>query len=114
MELRRVGIPAHQSFSAGTYVCNTVLYSTLGYIEDHKLSIKAGFIHVPLLKSQDPDGMELETMLPRKIAFEVKLFRLGGELVVRMIEKNGYNVLVERPVVSKTDKGMIFLRALLG
>ena len=63
IELRKAGIPAHQSFSAGIYVCNDVLYETLGYIEDYELPTRAGFIHVPLLKSQDPDGMELETMI---------------------------------------------------
>jgi len=62
-ELREVGIPADQSFYAGTYVCNAVLYGTLEYIKDHKLSTKAGFIHVPLLNSQNPDGMGLETMI---------------------------------------------------
>jgi len=62
-ELREVDIPAHQSFSAGIYVCNAVLYGTLGYIKDHELSTRAGFIHVPLLKSQNPNGMELETMI---------------------------------------------------
>jgi len=62
-ELKEAGIPANQSFSAGIYVCNAVLYGTLGYIKDHKLSTIAGFIHVPLLNSQDPKGMELETMI---------------------------------------------------
>ena len=62
-ELREAGISADQSFSAGIYVCNAVLYGTLGYIKDHKLSTRAGFIHVPLLNSQNQDGMELETMI---------------------------------------------------
>jgi len=62
-ELREVGIPADQSFSAGIYVCNAVLYGTLGYIKDRKLPTRAGFIHVPLLISQNPNGMELETMI---------------------------------------------------
>jgi len=63
LALREVGIPAQQSFSAGMYICNAVLYKTLGYIENHDLPKKAGFIHVPLLISQDPNGMELETMV---------------------------------------------------
>ena len=62
-ELSKAGIPVHQSFSAGVYVCNAVLYGTLDYIKDHELSTRAGFIHVPLLNSQNPDGMELETMI---------------------------------------------------
>jgi len=66
-ELREAKIPAHQSYSAGIYVCNAVLYGTLGYIKDHELSTRAGFIHVPLLNSQNPDGMKLETMIEAAI-----------------------------------------------
>lgn len=43
----------HRSFSAGTYVCNTLLYSTLKFIEDSGLDIKAGFIHIPNPANQD-------------------------------------------------------------
>jgi pyrrolidone-carboxylate peptidase len=35
----------------------------LGYINENNLNIKAGFIHVPLLKSQSPDGMNLQDMI---------------------------------------------------
>jgi len=57
------GISAKQNFFAGTYVCNNVLYGLLRYISKNDLDIKAGFIHVPLLDSQDPEGMELEKMI---------------------------------------------------
>ena len=59
----KAGIPAYLSFSAGTYICNSVLYNTLSYIKENNLPIDAGFIHVPLLSSQDPKGLELETMI---------------------------------------------------
>lgn len=62
-EIRRAGILARQSFFAGIYICNALLYNVLGYICENDLQIKAGFIHVPLLSSQDPKGMDLETML---------------------------------------------------
>lgn len=62
-ELRRSDISVRQSFSAGTYVCNAVMYSTLFFVEDKGLSTKVGFIHVPLLDSQDPNGMKLEKMI---------------------------------------------------
>ncbi len=45
----------HRSFSAGTYVCNTLLYITLIFIEDNALNIKAGFIHIPDLANQNID-----------------------------------------------------------
>ena len=61
--LRRAGISARTSLFAGFYICNAVLYSVLDYIKDNNLNVKSGFIHVPLLSSQHPNGMELEKML---------------------------------------------------
>jgi pyroglutamyl-peptidase len=63
LDLRESNISVQQSFFAGTYICNTVFYETLGYIECHNLSIKTLFIHVPFLASQDSDGMELDKMV---------------------------------------------------
>lgn len=40
-------VPGAVSFSAGTFVCNHVMYGTLDHIERNKLPIRAGFIHVP-------------------------------------------------------------------
>ncbi len=57
------GIPAKQSFFAGTYVCNALFYGLLGYVAEKNLTTVIGFIHVPLLDSQDPHGMPLEQML---------------------------------------------------
>ena len=56
-------IPVRQSFFAGMYVCNTVLYQTIGYVEEQDHDCLVGFMHVPLLDSQDPDGMALDVMI---------------------------------------------------
>ncbi|EYE87353.1 pyrrolidone-carboxylate peptidase [Fervidicella metallireducens AeB] len=50
--LREMGIPASLSNSAGTYVCNHLMYSILNYIYSNKLNIKAGFIHIPYIMEQ--------------------------------------------------------------
>lgn len=72
--IRGDDILVKQSLYAGMYVCNTVLYELLGYIDEHDLDIQAGFIHVPLLPFQDPEGMELETMIDAvTIAIETSL-----------------------------------------
>lgn len=74
MDIRSDDILVKQSLYAGMYVCNTVLYTMLGYIDEHDLDIQAGFIHVPLLPFQDPEGMELETMIDAvTIAIETSL-----------------------------------------
>lgn len=42
-------IPSKVSNSAGTFVCNHLLYSILYYIKENHLSVKAGFVHLPSL-----------------------------------------------------------------
>jgi pyroglutamyl-peptidase len=51
-KIKNAGIPASISNSAGTYVCNHLMYSVLNYIYKSNLNIKAGFIHVPYTTAQ--------------------------------------------------------------
>jgi pyroglutamyl-peptidase len=41
--------PVEISYSAGTYVCNDLMFRALHYLKDK--NIQAGFIHVPVLKN---------------------------------------------------------------
>ena len=50
--LREQGIPAALSYSAGTYVCNDVMYHLLYWIDKHGWDIQGGFIHVPYCPAQ--------------------------------------------------------------
>src|SRR5262245_38684079 len=50
-ELTAFGIPAHISNTAGTYLCNYTLYTTLHALARSRRAIPAGFIHLPLLPS---------------------------------------------------------------
>ena len=50
--VNEAGIPASVSNTAGTFVCNHLMYGILHYIEQHKLPIQAGFIHIPYLPQQ--------------------------------------------------------------
>ena len=50
--LKENGINAMISYTAGTYVCNHLMYSTLNYIKNNNLKTKVGFIHVPYIKEQ--------------------------------------------------------------
>lgn len=54
--IRDAGVPAAVSNTAGTYVCNDVLYTVL-----HRTNIPACFIHVPLLPGQGEPNLPLET-----------------------------------------------------
>lgn len=53
--IRKVGIPASLSYSAGAFVCNDLLYSLL-----HRYNgtdVQVGFIHIPYLPEQAGDGV---------------------------------------------------------
>jgi pyroglutamyl-peptidase len=70
-KIRESNISVQQSYFAGTYVCNALFYQLLGYVNEPNSSRKVGFIHVPLLNSQDPEGMSLQTMVDAvKIAIQ--------------------------------------------
>lgn len=54
------GVDARQSWYAGLYACNYVFYRLQGHADRH--AMRAGFIHVPPTRSQEPYGMELARM----------------------------------------------------
>ncbi|MCR4956661.1 MAG: pyroglutamyl-peptidase I [Lachnospiraceae bacterium] len=45
-------IPCHVSYTAGTYVCNSVMYNVLHMTATKYQGIRAGFIHVPFAAEQ--------------------------------------------------------------
>lgn len=51
-ELNKISIPSAISNTAGTFVCNHIMYSLLYYIKKNNLNIKGGFIHVPYITEQ--------------------------------------------------------------
>lgn len=46
------GIPCSVSYSAGTYVCNCIMYQMLYMAATEKRKMQAGFIHVPFSSEQ--------------------------------------------------------------
>ena len=61
-EIRKEGIPASISNSAGTFVCNHVLYGVRYLIEKRYPGKKSGFIHIPYLPSQVVDKSNQASM----------------------------------------------------
>ena len=56
------GIPAKVSYSAGTYVCNELLYTLLSHFD--KTKTKVGFIHIPYCKEQSKEpNMSLDDII---------------------------------------------------
>lgn len=50
--VRDHGLPCHISYTAGTYVCNCVMYNVLHMAATKYPNIRAGFIHVPFASGQ--------------------------------------------------------------
>jgi pyroglutamyl-peptidase len=46
------GVPARISNTAGTHLCNNILYSTRHHVETNDLGIDSGFVHVPFSHAQ--------------------------------------------------------------
>lgn len=62
--VNKSGVSASASYTAGTYVCNCVLYSLLAEFEES--AVKVGFIHIPYLPEQAKNGapsMSLDDMV---------------------------------------------------
>ena len=82
--LREQNIPAQLSYSAGTFVCNNLLYCALHESAQRYPALRCGFVHVPYLPEQAKDGnapsMSLELMVKAlETAVEVIV---GGEEAV--------------------------------
>lgn len=50
--IKDAGYPASLSNTAGTYICNHVMYGILYYIQKEFPNVRGGFIHVPFAASQ--------------------------------------------------------------
>ena len=57
------GVPAYISSTAGTYLCNQTLYTTLHAVACARRRARVGFIHLPLLPSMvAATGLDLPSM----------------------------------------------------
>ena len=50
--IRKAGLPAVVSNTAGTFVCNHILYSLMDIIASHQTSMRGGFLHIPYVPEQ--------------------------------------------------------------
>jgi len=65
--IREAGVPAEVSNSAGTFVCNHLMYGVLHYLAENGGRARAGFIHVPYSQEQasnhgDAPSMAISSM----------------------------------------------------
>ena len=74
-ELRRAGIPAILSYTAGTYLCNYAMYLSLHTIAENKMPTLAGFLHIPytpeMVLDKNKPSMPL-TMIEQAVKIALK------------------------------------------
>ena len=87
--VRKNGLPAHISYTAGTYVCNSLMYTLLYLIDKKYPAVKGGFIHVPYACEQVADKGNGLASLP-----------------IETISK-GIECAIEAIVTSKDDKSIV-------
>jgi pyroglutamyl-peptidase len=51
-EIREAGLPSYVSTTAGTFVCNHIMYQVQYMIDKEFPNLKAGFMHIPYLPEQ--------------------------------------------------------------
>ncbi len=71
-EIKKAGIPASISNSAGTFICNHVLYGVRYLCETKYFGKRSGFIHIPYMPSQCLDRSNMPSMSLNDVAFGLK------------------------------------------
>lgn len=81
-EMKKENIPASVSNSAGTYVCNHLMYSLLYYLDKKGLkNVRGGFIHVPFIPEQVVDKKNMPSM-------ELSRITRGLEIALKAIAEH--------------------------
>ncbi len=61
-EIHKLGIEASISNTAGTFVCNHIMYLLLHHTNSQELRYRGGFIHIPCIKEQVEEKPQLPYM----------------------------------------------------
>ena len=80
--IRAAGIPASVSNTAGTYVCNHLMYGVLYTLAKKYPGVRGGFIHVPFIPSQT---VNRPTPAP---SMSVEVIAKGLEAAIKAIGEN--------------------------
>lgn len=84
-KIKEAGLPSAVSNSAGTFVCNHLMYGVLYYISKHNYQMKAGFLHIPYM-------MEQVKFLEDKPALSLEQIVQGIELAIEAIACNEVDI----------------------
>lgn len=76
--IQAAGAPVSLSLSAGTFLCNQVMYTLLHYLAQHSPRVLGGFIHLPWL----PEQAALSPRPTPSMALETSLLAIRTALAV--------------------------------
>lgn len=88
-KLKENGIPAAVSYTAGTYVCNDVMYSLLYMIDKTYPNIRGGFVHVPYDASQAANLTATTPSMP------IAMIAQGLTLAIEAIMEHPEDIIVQ-------------------
>lgn len=90
--IKKAGVPSTVSNTAGTFVCNHLMYGLMYIIDKNNLDIKGGFIHVPYATQQvldkpsspsltiDQITVALTAAIEATLSNETDIKTVGGEI----------------------------------
>ena len=85
--MRASGVPAEVSNSAGTYVCNHLMYGVLHFLAASGAAARAGFVHLPYAEEQVLDK-------PGVAALSVATMAKGVEAAIAAASRNAQDIKV--------------------
>ena len=101
--VRGAGLPGRVSDSAGTFVCNDVLYTLLSHYAGTDTLV--GFVHVPWLPEQGSPSLPLmDTVKGLTAALEALWERLDWELAKHHLHAGGYTCVLRKGERELTDE----------
>ena len=81
--IQKAGVNGAVSYTAGTYVCNHVMYTLLYEAKKHYPDMKAGFVHVPFLPEQMAERADKKMVFAMEFADMVK----GVQTALKILAK---------------------------
>lgn len=86
-EMKSIGLPALVSNTAGTFVCNHLMYGVLYHISKEFPNTKGGFMHVPFIPEQVVNR-------PNSPAMNIQDIKRGIEASIKAIVENDSDINV--------------------
>ena len=84
-EIKKSGVPASVSYTAGTFVCNHLMYDVLYTINKSYPNIKGGFMHVPFITEQVMNKKNMPSLTLDQIV-------TGIEAAIKAIAENSEDI----------------------